>query len=48
MAVLTERYNPNKVRQINVHGDGTPWIQALQKLILYSRLVPDGYHPEKE
>ena len=47
-AVLTERYDLDKVKQINVHGDGAPWIQALQKLIPHSQLVLDGYHLEKE
>ena len=48
IAVLTERYDLDKVKQINVHGDGAPWILALQHLIPYSRLVLDGYHLEKE
>lgn len=48
VAVLTERYNLNKVKQINVHGDGAPWIHALQQLLPRSRLVLDGYHLEKE
>ena len=48
IAVLTERYDLDKVKQINVHGDGAPWIQALQQLIPHSRLVLDGYHLEKE
>ncbi len=48
LAVLTERYELDKVRQINVHGDGAPWIQALQQVIPQSRLVLDGYHLEKE
>lgn len=47
-AVLTERYDLGKVKQINVHGDGAPWIEALQQLIPHSRLVLDGYHLEKE
>ena len=47
-AVLTERYDLDKVKQINVHGDGAPWIQGLQQLIPRSRLVLDGYHLEKE
>ena len=47
-AVLTERYDLDKVKQINVHGDGAPWIEALQQLIPHSRLVLDGYHLEKE
>ena len=48
IAVLTERYDLEKVKQINVHGDGASWIQALQQLIPHSRLVLDGYHLEKE
>ncbi len=48
IAVLAERYDLDKVKQINVHGDGAPWIQALQQLIPHSRLVLDGYHLEKE
>lgn len=48
VAVLTERYDPDKVKRIHVHGDGAPWIHALQQLIPHARLVPDGYHPEKE
>ncbi len=47
-AVLTERYDLDKVKQINVHGDGAPWIEALQQLIPHSRMVLDGYHLEKE
>ena len=47
-AVLTERYGLEKVKQINIHGDGAPWIQSLQQLIPHSRLVLDGYHLEKE
>ena len=48
IAVLTERYDLDKVKQINVHGDGAPWIEALQQLIPHSRFVLDGYHLEKE
>lgn len=48
VAVLTERYDLDKVKQINVHGDGAPWIEALQQLLPHSRLVLDGYHLEKE
>ncbi len=48
IAVLTERYDLNKVKQINVHGDGGAWIHALQQAIPNSRLVLDGYHLEKE
>ena len=47
-AVLTERYDLDHVKQINVHGDGAPWIEALQQLISHSRPVLDGYHLEKE
>lgn len=47
-AVLTERYDLDKVKQINVHGDGAPWIDALQQLIPHSRPVLDEYHLEKE
>ena len=47
-AVLTERYDLDKVKQINVHADGGAWIQGLQQLIPHSRLVLDGYHLEKE
>ena len=47
-AVLTERYDIDKIKQINIHGDGAPWIEALQQLIPHSRLVLDGYHLEKE
>ena len=47
-AVLTERYDMDKIKQINIHGDGAPWIEALQQLIPHSRLVLDGYHLEKE
>lgn len=47
-AVLTERYDLDKVKQINVHGDGAPWIEALQQLIPHSRPVLDGYHLEKK
>ena len=48
LAVLTERYDLNEVKQINVHADGGSWIQGLQQLIPHSRLVLDGYHLEKE
>ena len=48
LAVLTERYDLEKVKQINVHADGGSWIWGLQQLIPYSRLVLDGYHLEKE
>ena len=48
IAVLTERYDLDKVKQINIQGDGAPWIQGLQQAIPHSRLVLDGYHLEKE
>ena len=48
LAVLTERYDLDEVKQINVHADGGSWIQGLQQLIPHSRLVLDGYHLEKE
>ena len=48
LAVLTERYDLDKVKQINVHADGGSWILGLQQLIPHSRLVLDGYHLEKE
>ena len=48
LAVLTERYDLDKVKQINVHADGGSWIHGLQQLIPHSRLVLDGYHLEKE
>ena len=48
LAVLTERYDLDQVKQINVHGDGAPWIRSLQQVIPHSRLVLDGYHLEKE
>ena len=47
-AVLTERYDMDRIKQINVHGDGASWIETLQQLIPHSRLVLDGYHLEKE
>jgi len=47
LAVLTERYDLDQVKQINVHGDGGNWIQGLQKLLPHSRLIMDGYHLEK-
>ncbi len=47
LAVLTERYDLDRVKQINVHADGGNWIQGLQKLIPHSRLIMDGYHLEK-
>ena len=47
-AVMTERYDLDRVKQINIHGDGAPWIEALQQVIPHSRLVLDGYHLEKE
>ena len=48
LAVLTERYDLEKVRQINIHADCGQWIKGLQQLIPHSRLVLDGYHLEKE
>ena len=48
LAVLTEKYDLEKIKQINVHGDGGPWIYGLQQLIPHSRLVLDGYHLQKE
>ena len=48
LAVLTERYDLEKVKQVNIHADGGAWIQGLQQLIPHSRLVLDGYHLEKE
>lgn len=48
LAVMTERYDLEQVKQINVHGDGAPWIRSLQQTIPHSRLVLDGYHLEKE
>jgi hypothetical protein len=48
IAVLTERYDLDKIKKINVHADGGPWIKALQQMVPRSRLVLDGYHLEKE
>ena len=48
LAVLTEKYDLEKIKQINVHGDGGPWIYGLQRLIPHSRFVLDGYHLQKE
>ena len=48
LAVLTERYDLDKVKQINIQADGGSWIQGLQQSIPHSRLVMDGYHLEKE
>ena len=48
LAVLTERYDLEKVKQVNIHADCGTWIQCLQQLIPHSRLVLDGYHLEKE
>ena len=48
LAVLTERYDLDRVKQINIHADCGPWIHGLQQLIPHSRLVLDGYHLEKE
>ena len=48
LAVLTERYDLDQVRQINVQADGASWIEGLQKAIPHSRLVLDGYHLQKE
>ena len=48
LAVLTERYDMDKVKQINIHADCGSWIQGLQQLIPHSRPVVDGYHLEKE
>ncbi len=46
IAVLTERYDLDKIKQINVHADGGPWIKALQQMVPRSRLVLDGYHQD--
>ena len=48
VTVINERYDLDKVKQINVHGDGGPWIKGLQENIPHSRFVMDGYHLEKE
>ena len=48
LAVLTERYDLDNVKQINIHADCGAWIQGLQQLIPRSRIVLDGYHLEKE
>ncbi len=48
LAVLTERYDLDCVKQINIHADCGSWIRGLQQLIPHSRLVLDGYHLEKE
>jgi len=48
LAVLTERYDLDKVKQINIHADGGSWIKGLQQTIMNSRLVMDGYHLGKE
>ena len=48
LAVLTEKYDLEKIKQINVHGDGGSWIYGLQRLIPHSRFVLDGYHLQKE
>ena len=48
LAVLTERYDLDKVKQINIHADCGQWIRGLHQLIPHSRLVLDGYHLEKE
>ena len=48
LAILTERYDLDKIKQINIHADCGQWIRGLQQLIPHSRLVLDGYHLEKE
>lgn len=48
LAILTERYDLDKVKQINIHADCGQWIRGLHQLIPRSRLVLDGYHLEKE
>ena len=48
LAVLTERYDLDMVKQINIHADCGQWIRGLHQLIPHSRLVLDGYHLEKE
>lgn len=48
LAVLTERYDLSRVKQIYIHADCGSWIQGLQELIPHSKLVLDGYHLEKE
>ena len=48
LAILTERYDLDRVKQINIHADCGSWIRGLQELIPHSRLILDGYHLEKE
>lgn len=48
LAVLTERYDLDRIKQINIHADCGAWIRGLQELIPHSRFVLDGYHLEKE
>ena len=48
LAVLTERYDLDRIKQINIHADCGSWIRGLQELIPHSRFVLDGYHLEKE
>lgn len=48
LAVLTEKYDLDKVRQINIHADGGIWIAGLQDLLPRSRIVLDGFHLERD
>ena len=47
VAVLCQRYDLEKVRQINIHADGGTWIQELAHIIPNSRMAMDGFHLEK-
>ena len=47
LAVLNQRYDLSRVKQINLHADGGNWILGLQRMIPKCRLVMDGYHLEK-
>lgn len=48
LAVMTEKYDLDKVRQINIHADGGTWIAGLKDLLPHSRIVLDGFHLERD
>jgi len=47
LAVLTERYDLDQVKEIRLHGDGGRWIQGLGNVLPRCKPVMDGYHIEK-
>ena len=48
LAVVTERYDLDKVLKIRVHADSGSWIKSLSEVLPHAELVIDGFHLEKE